>query len=533
MDTREKLKELLETFVAKIRSKSEQVNRAVWLLETTESEDAAFLLATLEAELKILYSDPTIYDKLTSLDQDESITNPLLKRVLNVLIRSFKSNMLPEEMIKEISTKEALLSQAYGTFRPTFEGKKVSENDLLDILKNENDIDRRKRTWAASKEIGNHLAPQILKIVKLRNNAAHRLGYSDYYSMQLELQEVDKKWLLSIFNELAEASQEAYRSTLNHINAQLANRYKVPIMSLGPWAWSDPFCQEDPLASDFGFDNLLEEIDTVKVCQDFYHTIRLHIKNIIPQSDLFERQNKNQHAFCLHLDRYDDVRILANIRPSFRWLDTMLHELGHGVYDLGYDPQLPWILRDPPHMITTEAMALIAGRQAYDPRYLQAILPNVKGLEKILRQIKESQNRRQLLFSRWVMVMVHFEANLYANPEQDLNALWWSLVQKYQGICPPARIEQNDWATKYHIGLAPVYYHSYLLGEMFASMLQETLFEITNTTGLYGNEKVGAFLQEKLFRPGNRFSWNKLIQYCTQKELEGGAWLREFATPKL
>lgn len=35
----------------------------------------------------------------------------------------------------------------------------------------------------------------------------------------------------------------------------------------------------------------------------------------------------------------------------------------------------------------------------------------------------------QLTFSRWAQVMYRFEKSLYDNPDQDLNKLWWDLVE--------------------------------------------------------------------------------------------------------
>ncbi len=57
--------------------------------------------------------------------------------------------------------------------------------------------------------------------------------------------------------------------------------------------------------------------------------------------------------------------------------------------------------------------------------------------------------------------MLRFEMGLYQQPDQDLNKLWWDLVEKYQNIRrPPARdYEAADWASKIHVVSAPVYYH--------------------------------------------------------------------------
>ena len=146
-----------------------------------------------------------------------------------------------------------------------------------------------------------------------------------------------------------------------------------------------------------------------------------------------------------------------------------------------------------------------------------------------MKKADESLKRRQLIFSRWVLVMTAFESSLYRDPSQDLNRLWWSCVEKYQKIRKPSGREKAwDWATKYHIGLAPVYYFSYLLGEMFASSIQESLDKEFGSSSI-ATKMAGAFLHEKLFLPGNRMDWGSLVKYVTGHSLSADAWLREFA----
>ncbi len=149
-------------------------------------------------------------------------------------------------------------------------------------------------------------------------------------------------------------------------------------------------------------------------------------------------------------------------------------------------------------------MALIAGRQAYKSDALVHLIGDQKG--ELRAKADRSLVRRQLIFSRWVLVMTAFESELYRDPSQDLNGLWWKLVEKYQKVrAPKGREGKSDWAAKYHIGLAPVYYFSYLLGEMFASAIQEALAKHCGEATL-ASPKAGKFLQEKLFSPGNRMN---------------------------
>jgi peptidyl-dipeptidase A len=52
-------------------------------------------------------------------------------------------------------------------------------------------------------------------------------------------------------------------------------------------------------------------------------------------------------------------------------MNTLLHELGHGVYSYYCDRNLPFILRDAAHTFTTEAIANMFGRLATDPLWMK------------------------------------------------------------------------------------------------------------------------------------------------------------------
>ncbi|GAH77922.1 unnamed protein product, partial [marine sediment metagenome] len=82
------------------------------------------------------------------------------------------------------------------------------------------------------------------------------------------------------------------------------------------------------------------------------------MESILANSDLYEREGKNPHAFCTDIDKEGDVRILCNLKNNEGWMETLLHELGHAVYDKYQAPQVPYLLRRPAHIFTTEAIAM-------------------------------------------------------------------------------------------------------------------------------------------------------------------------------
>lgn len=517
--------QFLTSFTSRVEAKNVQLNKALWLLETTGNPDAADLKCALDTEYRMLFNDTDAYKYLLESAQDASIVDPLLKRQFNVLIRQFKQHMIEPALLKEIVERESELQLAYANFRPQIEGQPFTENEIKEVLKKESRSDVRKQAWEASKQIGNLLAPQILHLVGLRNHAARNLGYTDYFTMQLDLQEVDASWLFSTFEGLAQGSDQSYSGIMEEIEQEQSRRFTVPKEELGPWAWSDPFCQEDPLDT-LALDALVEGVDIPEACVNFFGRMGIDVRSILKHSDMYERAGKNQHAFCLNIDRKKDIRTLNNVTSSLKWLEVVLHEFGHAIYEMGFDPKLPWLLREPPHMVTTEAMALLAGRQAY----LCTSLPQLTGTKEfaLMQKAEESLRRRQLIFSRWVLTMTHFECALYRNPFQDLNALWWELVGKYQKIRSPGeRKGKNDWAAKYHIGLAPAYYFSYLLGEMFASSIENVLIKKTGSKRI-DTEEAGHFLQQKIFNPGNSMPWSDLIKHVTGDFLQPGPWIKQF-----
>ena len=526
MTTEQAFNVFLDELTQSLQSKSKALCLASWNLETHGSKANAEEVAKLDQKLGLFFADEEKYRFIKEFKETGNITSPHLLRILKLLEVDFKNHQVPHELIEKMAQLESELSHSYVCFRVDHDGKKLGENDLIDCLKNEADLEKRRQIWLSMKKIGHQQAPGILKLVKLRNQKAHRLGYSDFYQMQLKSQEVDKKWLFDFLQDFAQDSKQAYQQVCDEIEESLCKKFQVKPASLGPWAWNDPFCQEDPL-EDSTDEGALQGVDLVSYARQFFHSMGFEIDSTLSRSDLYERENKNQHAFCTHIDRLGDIRILTNLRPNLRWLDTLFHELGHAVYEQGYDTKLPWLLKTPPHMITTEAIALIMGRSAYDPQVLKQLNPQFDTAS--LERITQSTRRRQLIFSRWVLVMAHFEANLYQNPEQDLNKLWWSLVQQHQKIIPPShRSDHFDWACKYHVGLAPVYYHSYLLGEFFASMLAHHFHEQSESSTLYGQTYVSEFLNEKLFAPGNSVRWDRLIEQVVQKPLDYHHWIEDF-----
>src|SRR5947207_14587797 len=91
--------------------------------------------------------------------------------------------------------------------------------------------------------------------------------------------------------------------------------------------------------------------------------------------------------------------------------------------------------------------------------------------DQLAPQLAAQETASLLAFVRWCLTIAQFERAFYADPDQDLNRLWWDLEERVQGIPRPERRDAPDWAAKIHVATAPVYYQKYLLGRLFSAQL--------------------------------------------------------------
>jgi peptidyl-dipeptidase A len=343
--------------------------------------------------------------------------------------------------------------------------------------------------------------------------------------MSLKLAEQEPDEIIALFDDLDVRTREPFREIKNEVDATLAESYGVSPSDLMPWHYHDPFFQEAPRVLDLDLDQYYRGHDVVELVSQFYEAIGLEVHGILERSDLYEKPGKEQHAYCMDVDREGDIRVLANVRSDETWTGTMLHELGHAVYDLYIDPALPYLLREHTHIFTTEAIAMLFGRLSKDTDWICRMAGMSEGeAATIDANVRRNQRLAQLVFTRWCQVMVRFERALYQDPDQDLNTLWWDLVNRFQMVTPPPGRTEPDWASKIHVVSAPAYYHNYMLGELLASQLdhhiQSRVLKASGTrVPMFGRREVGRYLVESVFRPGKKYHWDRLIREATGEPL--------------
>ncbi|MBN2138907.1 MAG: M2 family metallopeptidase [Sedimentisphaerales bacterium] len=531
----EQLDHFIHVHADKVRPLAKQASLASW--DAAVSGKAEDYDRTSELSLKIrwIYSNPHDFEFLSDAKKSSLIVDPVLRRQLNVLYNAYLSNQIEPELLKEINDLGVEIEKNFSVFRGTIDGDKVTDSRIKHILKTETNSAERKKAWLASKQVGPVVAGDIIRLVKLRNKAARKLGFDNYHTMSLATGEQDVEDIDKVFDELYKLTNLPFAQLKADLDKILAANCNIGVAELMPWHYHDPFFQETPLVYEIDLDSYYKDKDIKDISVKFYASIGLPVESIIEKSDLYERDGKNPHAFCTDIDKAGDVRILCNLKNNETWMETQLHELGHAVYDKFHDPQVPWLLREPVHPFTTEAVAMFFGRLSRNPAWMQKMLDLSDEQRADIEKVADKYARlKQLIFARWAMVMYSFEKQLYADPDQDLNALWWKTVEKYQFVRMPSGRDEPDWAAKIHFAIAPCYYHNYMLGELLASQLHNHI--VTRVLGLQSDEGVsyvgekqaGTFLKEKVFHAGSLYHWNEMIRRATAEPLNPEYFVRQF-----
>jgi len=454
----------------------------------------------------------------------------IIKRELKMFYDAYLGSQGDWKLIEELIKRVAEMEKKFNVFRAKINEKEYTDNEIKDILKKETSSEKLQEAWEATKKQGEVVEKELLEIIKLRNKLARSLGFDNYYTLSLEVSEQKEAELVDIFKELEELTNKPFKKLKEEIDLFLSERYNIKKDELKPWHYHDRFFLEGPEIYKTNLDKVYKK-DVLEIARKYYDSIGLEVEDILKRSDLYEKKGKYQHACCMDIDREGDMRIILNTKDNEEWMETTLHELGHAIYDKYLDFSLPFILRDAAHTFTTEAIAMIFGRKSKNLSFIKNY-GNIEKSEadKLTEEVSKMLRLRQLVFSRWVQVMFHFERQLYKNPDQDLNKLWWNLVKEYQLI--DFIRDKPDWASKIHFVSGPVYYHNYMLGELLASQLHhyiiKNILKTEKETDYSGERGVGQFLREKIFKPSARYRWDEMIKRATGEELTAKYFVEEF-----
>ena len=526
--TKESVKEFLDQYDEEFPPMEIRSQKASWKAETTGEAEYFEAEAKEALAMRTYLSDRERFEKAEALLKFKDQLDPAEARALELIYREYKTNQIPPDLLKRMVELQSKTTESFNNFRGTVDGKTYTNNQLLKVLDTSDDSEARRKAWEALKQPGEHVSELLIELVEARNAAARAVGYKNFWEMNLDLQDFKPEELQQLFDELDQLTREPFTEMKAELDAELAERFDLQPDELRPWHYNNPFFQDAQPNEKIDLNEFYSSMpkeQIVEIAKRFYEDINLPIDGVLERSDLYEREGKSQHAFCTSINRKEDVRTLCNIRPTATWMDTMLHEQGHAVYDLGIDRSMRFVLRTPTQPFTTEGVAMYFGALAKSPEWMIKYAgADPKRVDQLRDEIAKQRRAEQLTFCRYTLVMFNFERELYENPRQDLNRLWWKMAEKYQDLHLPGDRNKADWAAKMHFHGAPVYYHNYMLGDLFSAQMRKA----AKQRGIEGwTPELGKYLTDSVFRSGCLLRWPEFVKEATGEPLTAEAFAEE------
>ncbi|GGF23041.1 M2 family metallopeptidase [Hymenobacter cavernae] len=487
------------------------------------------------------------------LEHKDQLSEIQIKELQTALYNAANSPQTVADVVKRRIKAEAAQTEKLYGFDYKYNGKSVTTNDIDELLRTEKNPQKRQAIWEASKAIGPTLKAGLLDLRGLRNQTVQALGYSDFFTYQASDYGMSREEMMALVRKINEELRPLYRELHTYARYELAKKYGVKqVPDYLPASWLPNRWGQDWSAmvdvKGVNLDATLAKKGPewqVKQAERFYQSLGFQAlpASFWEKSSLYPlpagaNYKKNNHASAWHIDLNQDVRSLMSVEANTEWYETTHHELGHIYYYLTYtNPDVPVLLRQGANRGYHEAMGSLMGLAASQKPFLVGLelMDPKTQTDQTQTLLKEALNYVTFIpFSSGVMS--EWESSFYADnlPADQLNAKWWELVKKYQGIVPPTARGENylDPATKTHINDDPAQYYDYALSYVILFQLhdhiaKQILHQDPHATNYYGSKEVGNFLRD-IMRPGSSKDWRTVLKEKTGEDLSARAMVDYF-----
>lgn len=508
-------------FYKKLHKLATNDNLARWNFYIDSSEENKILSTKAVNDYLDTISDKETFEKLKEFDA-KGINDATLKKRFDKLYKDFERNVSDAEDIKKLEEIELSVGQKMNGYRGKVDGVEYSNTELDHMLDVEKDPAQREKIFRARYvDNGDMIAPDLINMVKARNEFAKKKGFDNYYSYRLSRNDykVDETKFFELLEELNLKSSGLYEKLKVKEDKELAELYGIKPEDLKAWHYG--IKMKDSASGEI--DKYFKDNDTmVNFAKKMYKNQGFDVDKMPITLDLFARQNKNQHGYCNDVNKNKDVRILANLRNDLSSAETLIHELGHSVYDLGVSDHLAFEDRDVASPATTEAVAMLNETL---PKREKAFIQEFGISEELAEKLEVERQTDLVHFVKKYTPRIMFEREMYRNPDQDLTKLCHDLEKKYRGRIIPESIGL-EYASVPHYISHPAYLPNYVIAETMASQMYEKMH--ADLGDLTKNPNTAKYFNQKLFRFGATLSPDELIKKITGKELSAEAFCKQF-----
>lgn len=523
--------DLRDEFCKDLEKVSINLEKACWNFYTDSSAENMQKYEEAQENYSKLFQNKDFYKKFLEIDKNK--LNKHEQKQLKDLLKEFDEELNTGEELKALRKKENEIAQKFNSYIPKIDGKEITKPEIFKIIQTETNPDIRKKAYEAKILGADLIADDLIDFIKMRNKYAQNKGYKTYFDYKLkEDYDVDAEFLEKLINEVYTKSSDKIKEILERKSKELKEFFgieKLENYHYGLLLDSNPekgvneiLAGKSPITPhvEKGVNEILLAQDIVQISKETYLNMGYDIEKLEAEGkltlDLFARKGKNTHGFCFGVEAGKDSRILANLINNVTSLDTLNHELGHCVYDLGISTELPFLDRRASSPAVTEAIAMMMGDIIKTENILDKIVP-----EELLKRFKDKYKEDEAAFVARSLLIIDFERELYNNPEQNPAQLWKSLSKKYLGRDNTA---DNEWASIPHYLSHPAYYQNYFRANLMKVQIYNYLKSVLGN--ITENNKTAEFMDKNIFAYGASIEEYDLIKQLTGEEFSADAFCK-------
>lgn len=546
--------QFIESYTKTYQELAYQSDKAAWLANTDiKAEHTQKEIDAEKKKVEFAGKKEIILKAKELLKKKDQLSALTVKQLEVILYKTAQGPGTLPEVTAKLVEADARQNEALFSFQFKLDdGRKVTPNEIDNILLNEKDVEKRLKVWEATKEVGKGLKKGLVNLRHLRNTAAREMGYTSFFHLETSDYGMKAHEMVQLMDKVYEEIKPLYAQLYTWVKYKLAERYNQPVPEKLPAHWlPNRWSQEWPgIVDSIDLDEMFKEKTPqwiVQQAEKFYISMGFSPlpKVFWEKSDLYPApadgsRKKNSHASAWHLDLDKDVRSLMSVENNRYWFETTHHELGHTFYYLSYStPQVPVLLREGANRGFHEGIGDLIAIASMQMPYLREIEILTGEDSAEIDEIKWLLNEAlsNIVFLPWgAGVMTHFEYDLYENnlSKDEFNKRWWGYVEKYQGIVPPSPRDEEycDAASKTHINNDPAQYYDYavakLLQYQFHDYICKNILKTSpHNANYYNNKAVGDYLRS-IMSKGMTGDWRRLLKEKTGEELSARAMLAYF-----
>lgn len=495
---------LRDEFCEELEKISINLEKSCWDFYTNSTPENLKNYEEIQDKYSKFFRNEEMYKKFLSIDKNSLDKHE--RKQLKDLLKEFDEELNTGEELKALRKKENEIAQKFNSYIPKINGKEVTKTEIFKIIQTEINPEIREEAYEAKIKGGDLIANDLIEFIKMRNSYANKKGFKTYFEYKLsEEYDVDFEFLQNLIEEVYSKSNDKIKNILEKKQKELKEFFGVE--ELKPFHYGLLLdCNPEKAVNE-----ILQNKDIVEISKKMYKNMGYDVEKMIADKrltlDLFPRKGKNTHGFCFGVEAGKDSRILANLMNNVVSLDTLNHEMGHCVYDLGISTELPFLDKRASSPAVTEAIAMMMGDIIKTENVLTNILPS-----DVFEKFKETHKEDEASFVAKSLLIIDFERELYNNPEQNAAELWQKLSKKYLNRdCEP----DNEWATIPHYLSHPAYYQNYFRANLMKVQIYNYLKSVLGN--ITENEQSAKFMDENIFYCGASVEEYDLIKQLTGK----------------